>query len=69
MKKEVLRSNILELEFENLSKLNTFKFEEVVGVEIFPLTFILEKHETILSVNGLFLSLYENGPLHSFRLL
>ena len=69
MKKEVLRSNILELEFENLRKLNTFKFEEVVGVEIFPLAFILEKHETILSVNGLFLSLYENGPLHSFGLL
>ena len=43
MKKEVLRSNILEPEFENLRKLNTFKFEEVVGVEIFPLTFILEK--------------------------
>ena len=26
-----------------MRKLNTFKFEEVVGVEIFPLTFILEK--------------------------
>ena len=45
MNKEVLRSNILELEFGTF-KLETVKYsyiEEVVGVEIFPLMLILEK--------------------------
>ena len=45
MNKEVLRSNILELEFGTL-KLEKVKYiyiEEVVGVEVFPLMFILEK--------------------------